>query len=196
MDIVLVRHGVTAPNGAGCFIGRTDCGMAEEGFKQAAAVKRFLEGVPFDGIYASPLKRAVQTAEVLGSPFFRDERLAEMNFGIFEGLTYPEIQNQYPEYLHLWNGGYLRYRIPGGESLEAVFIRVEEFIKEIQGNHKRALVISHGGVIRCALSLALSSRDHFYRFRADHGSVSIAAFEADYSYIKAVNLSSKKLDCF
>ena len=157
MDIVLVRHGVTALNDAGCFIGRTDCGMAEEGFKQAAAVKRFLEGVPFDGIYASPLKRAVQTAAVLGSPFFR---------------------------------------IPGGESLEAVFIRVEEFIKEIQGNHKRALVISHGGVIRCALSLALSSRDHFYRFRADHGSVSIAAFEADYSYIKAVNLSSKKLDCF
>ena len=187
MDMIFVRHGRAELNASGCFVGRTDCDMTDEGYKQIEEAKSLLGDAPFDGVYVSPLKRAIQTAEILYRDYKVDNRLCEMDFGVFEGLRYTEIEERYPDYLKSWNEDYQKYRIPGGESLEDVFDRVEDFIKDIKKNHERVLAVTHGGVIRCALSLVFSSRDHFYRFQVDHGSVSIIASDGDYSYIKAVN---------
>ena len=191
MDMIFVRHGKTEGNAAGCYVGRLDCGMAEEGYRQAEEAKELLKGAFPDGfgeICVSPLKRAIQTAQVLGGQYKVDDRLREMDFGIFEGLRYGEIEQKYPETLKKWNADYRKYRIPGGESLEDVFDRVEDFIDNRKGSGERTLIVTHGGVIRCALSLVLGGREHFYRFQVDHGSISIAAFDGDYGYIRAVNL--------
>lgn len=186
MDIVFVRHGKTGLNERGCFIGNTDCDISEEGLKQAEKIKNFLGKFSFDGVYVSPLKRAVQTANVLSKEYILDDRLREMNFGVFEGLSYQEIKKMYPEYLRAWNEDYQKYRIPGGENLEDVFNRVEDFIDDIKNGHERVLVVTHGGVIRCALSLILSSRELFYKFKIDHGSVSIVEFDGGYGFIKGI----------
>lgn len=192
MDLIFVRHGKTELNASGCYVGSTDCDMIEEGYRQAEKVKDALGDASFDGIYVSPLKRAIRTAQTLCRDYEVDCRLREMDFGIFEGLRYMEIAEKYPELVKEWNADYRKYKIPGGESLDDVFDRVEDFINNVKGNHERVLVVTHGGVIRCALSLMLSGREHFYRFRVDHGSISIASFDGDYSYIKAVNICNEK----
>jgi len=186
VDIVFVRHGKTSLNDQGCFIGNIDCDISEEGLKQAEKVKDFLGKISFDGVYVSPLKRAVQTADVLSKKYILDDRLREMNFGLFEGLSYKEIEQMYPDYLRAWNADYQKYRIPGGESLEDVFDRVEDFINDIISRHERVLVVTHGGVIRCALSLTLSSREFFYKFKVNHGSVCIVEFDGGYGFIKGI----------
>jgi len=186
MDIVFVRHGKTKLNDLGCFIGNTDCDISEEGLKQAEKLKSYLGKISFDGVYVSPLKRAVQTAEVLIKKYTLDDRLREMNFGVFEELSYEEIEQMYPDYLREWNEDYRKYRIPEGESLEDVFNRVEDFLDDIKNRHERVLVVTHGGIIRCALSLVLSSRELFYKFKVDHGSVSIVEFDGDFGFIKGI----------
>ena len=190
MDLIFVRHGRTEMNDLACFSGRTDCELTDEGFRQAVEVKSLLQGLSFDGVYVSPLKRTVQTAEVFNKEYKLDDRLLEMDFGVFEGLRYTEIEKKYPDTLQSWNEDYQNYRIPGGESLEDVFDRVEHFIQDIRKKHDRVLVVTHEGVIRCALSLVFSSRDHFYRFKIDNGSVSIISFNGDYSFIKTINSSN------
>ncbi|HHY81901.1 MAG TPA: histidine phosphatase family protein [Clostridiales bacterium] len=190
MDIVFIRHGKSMLNGSGCYIGSTDCDMGEEGYRQAEKAKELIKDASFDVVLTSPLKRAIQTAQVIGRDYMKDLRLCEMDFGIFEGLRYQDAVKKYPEYMEKWNADYLNYKIPGGESLNDVYDRVEDFINSLRGVYEKVLVITHGGVIRCALSLMLSNRDHFYRFRVDHGSISIASFDGDYSFIKAVNILS------
>ncbi|MGI6084580.1 MAG: alpha-ribazole phosphatase [Acetivibrionales bacterium] len=190
MELILVRHGVTELNNAGCFLGRTDCGLTPNGFQQAHRIKYLLQDTNFDCVYVSPLKRTMQTADILDREYLADNRLLEMNFGIFDGLAYSEIEKLYPEHLEAWNRDYRKYKIPDGESLDDVFGRVESFIKENVKTYKRVLAVTHGGVIRCALSLALLSREHFYRFQVDHGSLSYLEFNEYYSYIKAVNKNS------
>ncbi|MFY9178030.1 MAG: alpha-ribazole phosphatase [Caldicoprobacterales bacterium] len=186
MDIVFVRHGKTRLNDLGCFIGNTDCSLSEEGLKEAEKVKDFLRGMSFDRVYVSPLKRTVQTANVLGCEYVLDDRLREMNFGIFEGLKYKEIEQKYSDYLRSWNQDYENYTIPEGESLQDVFNRVDNFINDVRNKHKRVLAITHGGVIRCALSLIFSSRAFFYKFKIDSGSVSIVEYDGDYGFIKGI----------
>lgn len=186
MDIVFIRHGKTQLNDLGCFIGNTDCDISEEGLRQAEKVKGFLDKFSFDGIYVSPLKRTIQTANILSKKYILDDRLREMNFGVFEGLNYEEIKQKYPDYLRLWNEDYENYRIPNGESLQDLFDRVEDFIKDVKRKHKRVLVVTHGGVIRCALSLIFSSREFFYKFKIDPGSVSIVEYDGHYGFIKGI----------
>lgn len=186
MDIVFVRHGKTQLNDLGCFIGNTDCDISVEGLRQAEKVKGFLDKFSFDGIYVSPLKRTIQTANILSKKYILDDRLREMNFGVFEGLNYEEIKQKYPDYLRLWNEDYENYRIPNGESLQDLFDRVEDFIKDVKRKHKRVLVVTHGGVIRCALSLIFSSREFFYKFKIDPGSVSIVEYDGHYGFIKGI----------
>lgn len=186
MDIVFVRHGRTELNELGCFIGNIDCHISEEGLRQAEKLKDFLGEFAFDGVYVSPLKRAIQTADILSKEYILDGRLREMNFGVFEGLKYEEIEQKYPQYLRLWNADYENYRIPEGESLQDLFDRVEDFINDVKGKHERVLVVTHGGVIRCALSLIFSSREFFYKFKIDPGSVSIVEYDGDYGFIKGI----------
>ncbi len=186
MDIVFVRHGKTRLNDLGCFVGNTDCDISKEGLKQAEKVKDFLGKISFDGVYVSPLRRTIQTADVLCKEYTLDDRLREMNFGVFEGLKYGEIEQKYPDYIKAWNEDYENYRIPKGESLQDVFHRVESFIDDVRNKHERILVVTHGGVIRCALSLVLSSREFFYKFKVDPGSVSIVEYDGDYGFIKGI----------
>jgi len=186
VDIVFVRHGRTQLNELGCFIGNTDCDISKEGLRQAEKVKDFISKFSFDGVYVSPLKRTIQTADVLSKEYILDDRLREMNFGVFEGLRYEEIEQKYPEYLKLWNADYENYRIPEGESLKDLFDRVEDFINDVKDKHERVLVVTHGGVIRCALSLIFSSREFFYKFKINPGSVSIVEYDGDYGFIKGI----------
>ena len=100
MDLVLIRHGVTAWNQQRRFQGQIDTPLSEEGHQQAMLTARHLstlsQAQPINAIYASDLKRAWSTAEpiarLLGLPILKQSLLRERHYGVFEGKTHEELQ--------------------------------------------------------------------------------------------------------
>jgi alpha-ribazole phosphatase len=188
MDIVFVRHGSTLLNEKGIYVGKTDTGISQKGKDDIKKLVKSLDGIKFDNVYSSPLKRAIETTEIIvGKNYTIDARLREIDFGIFEGLSYKDINERYPEESKDWTNDYLNYKVPEGERLNDVFSRVEKFIKDIEGENNTALVVTHGGVIGCALSLVFNSREYFYRFKILHGTINVICIENNYMYIKGIN---------
>lgn len=187
MDIVFIRHGRTNINNLGRYGGSLDSDMVPDGIEEINILKNKLDCSSFDGIYVSPLRRTIQTAEILTDRYSIDNRLREINFGKFEGLNYMEVYEKYPKESKLWEKDYLNYKLPDGESMMDVFNRTREFINFVSKKHERVLAITHGGVIRSAMSLVFDSYDYFYKFKVNHGSASIICIEDNYMYIKGIN---------
>ena len=98
--LILVRHGQTQMNVDGIFFGKLDPSLNETGKEQCKKTRELLKDrYKYDFIYSSDLKRASETAEIvnyLDLPIKLDRRLEEIDFGIFEGLSYKEILEKYP----------------------------------------------------------------------------------------------------
>ncbi|WP_078695832.1 histidine phosphatase family protein [Caloramator quimbayensis] len=190
MDIVLIRHGRTDVNEKGCFGGSTDTGLSIRGIKEVENLKLHIKDIDFDCIYASPMIRALQTVKILGFDYIIDDRLREIDFGIFEGLSYKDIEKKYPKEYEKWNTDYLNYRFINGESLMDVFERACDFLRSVDKNNKRILIVTHGGVIRCILSEVFKSRDYFYKFKIDYAAANIISYDDDFMFIKGINCIS------
>ena len=99
--LLLVRHGNTKLNSAERFWGQTDVELGEEGIWQAERLRDRLAAYQLETIYTSPLSRTRATAEIIASlhqlEIIPCAELREINFGYVEGLTYTEINQQYPE---------------------------------------------------------------------------------------------------
>ena len=94
MQIYIVRHGQTASNKGDKLLGVTDEGINEFGKLQIKEVKEKLENIDFEICYTSPLKRTLQTAEIISDgriPIVTDERLLERGFGTLEGGSTNEL---------------------------------------------------------------------------------------------------------
>jgi broad specificity phosphatase PhoE len=142
--LVLVRHGETAWSKAGRHTGRTDLPLTVTGHRQARALAVTLAAEAFDGVFTSPLLRARQTAADAGFvAACQDARLAEWDYGEYEGCTTREIHAMRPGWV-LWHDG-----APGGESPSGVEQRVAEFAATLRaGGYQRVLVFGHGHALR------------------------------------------------
>lgn len=100
ITLYLVRHGQTVWNSSGKYQGRTDVALSEKGLAQAEKTVERFRSVHLDGVIASPLMRAADTArgiaETHGLPLETDSRLMELSFGDWEGKTYDEIEKSGP----------------------------------------------------------------------------------------------------
>ena len=143
-----------------------DFPLSEEGRSQARMVGKALAGVRFDGIYSSPLSRALETAELIAretnypGEVVPIEDLSERRGGLLEGTTRAEREARNPElakrFLSLPEEE--RWTLVGAETDEQVLHRFERAISGIRARHSpgaRVVVVSHGGVMRAFL------RDHF-----------------------------------
>lgn len=179
----LVRHGVTAWNREMRMQGHTDIPLDEEGLQQAALIGARFAGEPRppQAVWSSDLLRARQTAEAIAAPLGlavqTTELLRETKLGEWEGLTRDEIQArgdavQLANYLR----DSLRYRPPGGETLEAAWERMLEAMALIRGEHKQGevAIVGHGGSLRVLLCDALEAPiSSMQRLWLDNTSVSI-----------------------
>ena len=122
--IYLVRHGQTEWNSSGFYQGFTNVQLNQTGIIQAEAVAKELTSVHFDSIISSDLDRARITAEkILGDrqiPFKTDERLREINFGDWEGLTYDQIEAKWPQSIYTMYRRPDEVKISNGESFQDV----------------------------------------------------------------------------
>ncbi len=143
MDLIYLRHGQTQWNVEGRLQGKTDIPLNDVGIFGAKKAGKILEKYHIDAAYCSPLSRARQTLKYAcpGVPPILDPRLAEWNFGPWEGQPIaPDL------FLERWSYG--QPAIEGMEQFEDVVVRVGEFYKEIKEKHpsQTVLVVSHGGV--------------------------------------------------
>lgn len=194
MRIYLVRHGETELNQKKCYYGHMDVGLSEKGVKQAKAIGAFFQNRSFDVVVSSPLIRAVKTAEyILGGreqKIVVDERLSEQNFGIFEGFTYEQLLERYPDEFQSWNQDFSGYRIPGGESFSDVRDRIDNYLKELIGRDGTMLLVAHKGTLGHFLASSLGlPLEGYWNFVFEQGSYSCIDYEDGYAIIRKLNQS-------
>ena len=132
LTLVLTRHGIT-PAGDVMLGGQLDVPLAPKGRIQAEALGERLAGVRIDRIIASPMLRALETAHAIaaGRPVEVDERLRELNYGRWEGLSYAEIESQDPALRALWEADPASTCSPGGECGNDVAARASSFLVDL-----------------------------------------------------------------
>ena len=164
---ILLRHGETAM--AGLFCGHFDPPLSDAGREQIELAASMLGERP-KVIYASDLKRARQSAELIAShfdlPVHLRPGLREISFGAWEGLSWKQIEQCFPADAQAWMERYPQGVIPGGEPYDTFRIRVQKemaFLLE-QAEVHPLITVTHAGVIRTALT-ELYSFTHFEAHR-------------------------------
>lgn len=158
--IIAIRHGETAWNVDTRLQGHLDIALNEVGVWQAQRTAKALVGEPIDAIYASDLQRAWQTAqaiaEVANCPLTPHTGLRERGFGEFEGLTYAEIETNWPDMSLQWRKRVPDWAPPGGESLLAMRERVLRTTTNLAAKHMgdQIALVAHGGVMDMLYRLA------------------------------------------
>lgn len=148
--VYLIRHGVTDSNMNQRIQGSTDISLNDQGLAQADLLVQRFRDVPLDGIYSSPLTRARQTAKAIclakNLSVTLVEGLVELNCGLFEGKTYAENQELFPEQMNYFKNDFAKFAPPGGESALQVYWRMIAAMQAIvAGNEGKTLaVVSHG----------------------------------------------------
>ena len=153
LRLYFMRHGETVWNTERRYQGMTDIELSEEGLRQAECAAKRFKNIKIDKIYASPLKRAMKTAEKIaaekGLEIISEDDFREIHFGEWEGKTVPELTEKYGESYTNFIREPHKYGFPGEGSVENVINRIkpgiDKLIAEDEGN---VLIVSHGGIIR------------------------------------------------
>ena len=160
---ILLRHGDTRLSQEHRFSGLSDEPLSADGTRQVnAAAHRLASGARIDAIVSSPLPRAAATAEIVADELALtaapDDDLRETNFGEWEGLTFTEIQNRWPEEVVAWQHD-PQQAPPGGESFADTACRVNRACERILREHpgQTVLVVSHITPIKIMLCRALGA---------------------------------------
>jgi len=158
-EILFVRHGETSWNRQLKIQSRSDIPLNKKGIKQSREAAKKLKDVKISGVYTSPLKRAVKTAEIVSANYglrpFEDDRLLEINHGLWAGQKESALCKKYPERFRKWMKEPWKYLPPGGESWGSFKNRVGNFLNEIKKKHRgeKILVVAHKGVLAIALAI-------------------------------------------
>jgi len=152
--VLLVRHAESSWNAAGRWQGHGDPPLSARGVAQANALARELAGEPIDVIVSSDLRRAAETAAILGRAHGLEPRLEprlrELDLGAWEGLTRDEIATLAHGALRRFDAGDPDVRPGGGETLREIERRARSVVRELVELHagQRLAVVTHLGVIR------------------------------------------------
>ncbi|MEU8530533.1 bifunctional RNase H/acid phosphatase, partial [Streptomyces sp. NPDC048629] len=186
---VLLRHGETAltPEKRFSGSGGNDPELSSAGLRQADAVAEALAARgTIQEIVSSPLKRCRQTAEAVGARLGLDVRiedgLRETDFGAWEGLTFGEVRERYPEDLDAWLASPKAEPTGGGESFTAVARRVSATRDELAAEYagRTVLLVTHVTPIKTLVRLALGAPpESLFRMELSAASLSAVAYYAD-----------------
>jgi broad specificity phosphatase PhoE len=155
--ILLARHGETDDNVPPARVqGRRDVPLNDRGREQARSLARAAAAEAPRALWSSQLARARETALIVGAELGLeprvDKRLAESDRGSWEGRLLEEIARDEPDLWVAWRRAGESFRFPAGESLEEHLARVSAALDEVAAGALPALVVCHGGTIRCAFA--------------------------------------------
>lgn len=189
-EIILIRHGETVANARHIIQGQTDTLLNETGEQQAERIAGRLRDTEFTAIYASDLKRAMRTAEVIARPHGNAvipcPGLREWHLGAWQGKTIEEVAELYPDEYRNFSQDSPETLITGGESRREVQQRVSETLITLAQRHPggRLLLVSHGGAIGMILRHILHAEQLAFprRPRTENASFSKVLYYEDGSW--------------
>jgi alpha-ribazole phosphatase len=192
--VILVRHGLTLWNHELRYQGHADIPLTEEGYQQAEKVAQRLAKEKIDAVYASDLGRAANTAKAIADKhgllvgLLPDMR--EIHFGQWEGKTYVELQQLFPELVKDWFAQPADLAIPEGETFRQVKERAYGALLRLAQEHKGQTIVvaSHGGTIRAVLCAVLDiDLNKLWQIKQDNTAVSILEFYDTKAMVALVN---------
>lgn len=162
LHLTIVRHGETVGKSSERLYGSTDIALSNIGTAQMHSVAKYLAGNTYDHIFTSPMQRSIIGAEIISQSInYKTKTMVkgfkEVDFGIWEGMTIPEVKQQYPEAYEEWILKKNDFSYPEGDIRTEFINRVAEASLEsfstIEGT---ALAVLHKGVMKVVLSTLLN----------------------------------------
>jgi broad specificity phosphatase PhoE len=194
-QIALLRHAQTGFHGRFC--GHSNPSLSLLGQQQLPTILHSLSHLAPRAIWSSDLLRAVETVEPISRYFGLDYKtssgLREMNFGEWEGLTWKQVELQYPEDAKAWASFFPHHRPPGGESFLELQARTVEQVEQLAGRAELGctLVVTHAGFIRAAVAWVLGMPDErISRIGQNHGALTMLENVGNQWSVAALNLSA------
>jgi len=190
-----VRHGETDWNRQKRVQGKRDIPLNSHGNSQAKALAKALNKLRPQAIYASPLSRAFVTAEIIAAEHGISPKpvvaLAELDHGLWEGLTIEQVRADFPEQLALWLTQPQLLELPQGESLELLLKRALPALGEIRSQHQAGetvIVVAHEAVNRTLLCHFLGwDLASFRSVKQENSAVNLIRFYAEHSCVSLLN---------
>ncbi len=203
LTLILTRHGLTPRSDPEQHLGqRIDIELSAQGQAQAVALAVRLEDVKFERIFTSPLVRARETAAIIAKrspgkpPIEADPRLREMDYGHWEGLTYPQIDARDRAERQRWEADPAKTKCPGGESGNDVAVRVTSFLTDLLATHQAhaadgagagseaaerpVLVVAHSSLNRILVCVALGIEIREFRLRLQQSQANLTALRFEH----------------
>ena len=171
--LILARHGETEWNVEKVFRGRADVSLDEVGIRQAELLGKYLRNWRLEVIYSSPVKRALDTANIVARymevAVCIAEGLTDFDFGEWQSLSEQEVKRLYPAIFNEWQTSPHKVRMPGGENLDDVTKRTAEVVDEVLSRHHgNVLLVSHRVVLKVLIcSLLGLDNSHFWNISQD-----------------------------
>lgn len=171
--IFLVRHGATTLSAEDRFAGSTDVLLSDEGRWQAERLSERLAAAPLTAAYCSPMRRTIETAEVVARPHGLQVTivadLREIDHGHWEGRRRADVQTEFPAEYSAWEHDPFTFAPRGGESGLHVLGRALPALEEIVRSHpdQSVLVVSHKATNRLMIASLLGIDIRGYRDRLD-----------------------------
>ena len=171
--VFMVRHGATVVSAEDRFAGESDVELSDEGREQIRQLAERLSNEKIAAIYASPLGRTVESAQILAAPHELEvqtrDGLREISHGRWEQMTRHEVEEKYPEEAAEWEKDPYTFAPMGGESGLAVTARALPVLIELVRKHpgENILAVSHKATIRLLLSSLLGFDPRRYRDNLD-----------------------------
>lgn len=206
----MIRHGETEGAEIRRYKGTLDVPLSEKGMKQVERVSEHIlklmstiqkegDALPVSernpaAVYSSDLSRALKSAEIIARPHSLSPivvpSLRERNFGLWEGMSFEEIKDKYPEEFKAWAGNPLEFSPVNGESTLEVRDRVMDAFEKIVQAHPggRVAIVAHGGVNRIILCHILGiPLENIFRVEQDFAALNIIEFWDRYPVVKLMN---------
>lgn len=196
LEILLIRHGQTDWNRDRRIMGRLPIPLNASGRRETGILSRSLRGIELHAIYTSPLKRAIETAQLLargrGIKVVRAPEVAEIDYGYWVGKTFDEVSGEKDYFVYHTEPA--RAQAPGGERMSDVYRRTGRFIERLRVRHRkgRIAVISHADVIKAILVRYLKLHlNDLLRIRIDNCSLSSLWFNGKHSRVLGINCHAR-----
>ena len=197
IQLALVRHAQADFHGHFC--GHSDPGLSEEGLQQLPTIIQSLSQIVPRAIWSSDLRRARETAEPIAKYFglacTTSSLLREMNFGLWEGLTWNQVELQYLEDARRWARLFPHHRPPEGQSFLEFQARVIEQLVQLatQAEPGCTLIVTHAGFIRTSVAWVLGVPDErISSIGVDYGGLTALEKRGNHWTVTGLNVSSTR----
>jgi broad specificity phosphatase PhoE len=183
--LFLLRHGQSDLNREGRFRGLTDSPLNEVGREEAAGAAAILDGCGVSVVYTSPIRRALQTAEIVAGSVHaaveQEEGFTDVDYGKWQGLTVQEVEQRFGRsMLESWKRDPEGFTFPDGDSIRSVQSRLVPAIGRAAAGGESVAVVSHLAVLKlCFLIIMELPIDYFWKIELYNGSVSMFSHGPD-----------------